>query len=145
MQQNVAPATMTGWTQCYTGTFQDDLPVGTVLSQCPKGKLMLACRPVGQANWNLAAMGLRNDVLFDCGSQNSCTHQANGVGWYFSSSWSWGFVSGADPVARNSCDTDAGPLRLCWHTGQNVGGYRCGDSSGLNSDPSWQRGVFQAD
>jgi hypothetical protein len=146
VQQNVAPAAMTGWTQCFSETYEKDLTpsLGTVMAQCTKPKLLLACRKVGAANWQLAAMGLKADVLFDCGSQSDCTHQANGVGWYYSASWSWGFVNGADAVQRNECDVAAGPLRLCWHTGENTGGYRCGDTTGLNGDPSWERGVFHA-
>jgi hypothetical protein len=133
----VDPAVLAGWTQCYTGTY--DVPLQTVVQnivqqQCTKGKLLLACRKVGAPTWQLAAMGLRADVLFDCGSTSNCTHQANGVGWYYSATWSWGFANGGDGVVRSECDVDAGPLRLCWHTVSNAGGYRCGDSTGLNSD-----------
>lgn len=148
VQQNVAPSQLTGWSECYADTY--DVPLetkvqGIVQQQCLKGKLMLACRQKGQPNWQLAAMGLRADVLFDCGSDALCTHVANGVGWYYSPTFSWGFVSGSDPVSRNECDTDPGPLRLCWHTVSNAGGYRCGDTTGLNSDAGWERAVFQAD
>jgi hypothetical protein len=53
--------------------------------------------------------------------------------------------------SRNSCDIAGGEtnpeLRLCWHTGGgNIqGGYRCGATTGLNGDPTWQRLVFHAD
>jgi hypothetical protein len=148
VQQNVAPAQLTGWSQCYADTY--DVPMQNVVQsivqqQCTKGKLMLACRQKGAATWQLAAMGQRADVLFDCGSGTQCTHQANGVGWYYSATWSWGFANGADAVSRNECDVNPGPLRLCWHTVSNAGGYRCGDTTGLNSNPGWERAVFQAD
>jgi hypothetical protein len=148
VQQNVPPAKLTGWSQCYLDTY--DVPLetkvqGIVQQSCTKQKLMLACRQKGQANWQLAAMGARADVLFDCGSDVACTHAANGVGWYYSPTWSWGFANAGDPVSRNECDVDGGPLRLCWHTVSMAGGYRCGDQTGLNSDPGWERAVFQAD
>lgn len=43
--------------------------------------------------------------------------------------------------ARSSCDTLSGSDRLCVHTGGNQvnGGYRCGDSMGLNGDWYWVR------
>lgn len=100
VQQNVAPSRLTGWSECYTDTY--DVPLETkvqaiVQPQCLEGKLMLACHQKGQPNWQLAAMGLRADVLFDCGSDALCTHVANGVGWYYSPTFSWGFASGSDP------------------------------------------------
>jgi hypothetical protein len=147
VQQNVPPFVMTGWTQCFSGTYEKDLTqsLPAIMQLCSKANLMLTCRQVGSPTWALAAMAPRVDVLFDCGSNASCTHQANGVGWYFSPSFSWGFANGGDPVARSQCDTDAGPLRLCWHTINGSGGYRCGDATGLNGASNWERGVFQAD
>ncbi len=106
---------------------------------------MLACRQKGEQSWKLAAMGSRADVLFDCGSGTDCAHLANGVGWYYSPTFSWGFAGAGEAVSRNQCDTNAGPLRLCWHTVSMAGGYRCGDATGLNSDAGWERAVFQAD
>jgi hypothetical protein len=145
--QNVAPATLTGWSQCYSDTYDVSLQgaLGGLLQQCSKNKLLLACSPVNAPKFTLVAMGLRTDVLFDCGSDSACTHVANGVGWYYDNNWSWGFVKAGDPVQRNECDVMPGPLRLCWHTVNGAGGYRCGDATGLNGDSSWKRFVFQAD
>ncbi|MEO7329710.1 MAG: hypothetical protein ABI193_14110 [Minicystis sp.] len=145
--QNVSPATLTGWTQCYSDTYDVNLQgsLAGLLQQCSKGKLLMACAPVNAANYTLVAMGLRPDVLFECGSDPACTHIANNVGWYFNNNWSWGFVKAGDPVQRNECDVAAGPLRLCWHTVNGAGGYRCGDAAGLNGDSTWKRYVYQAD
>ncbi len=144
--QNVAPATLTGWTQCYKDTY--DVPMETkitqILAQCSKNKLLLACKAKVASNYQLVAMGNRSDVLFDCGSSATCTHVANGVGWYYSATWSWGFVNANDVPNRFECDVVAGPLRMCWHTVSFAGGYRCGDNSGLNSDANWERYVFHA-
>jgi hypothetical protein len=152
VQQNVAPATLQDWSQCFSGTYGDSSPaVSTLLQQCSKAKLLMACRPVGNATWNLVATAPRADVLFDCGQQQNCTKQSNGVGWYFSDSFSWGFAPGGEAVNRNSCDYDDGSQtskdkRLCWHTSSNsLGqGYRCGDDQ-LSSSSGWERAVFQAD
>ena len=140
------------WTQCYSGTYADDLTssvVSTILAQCNKGKLLLACKPVANSVYTLAAMGLRDDVLYDCGTSSTCTNVANGVGWYFNDDWSWGFVSGGDEVDRNSCDTETAneTARLCWHTGAGGGGggYRCGSTIGLNSATTWERAIWHTD
>lgn len=152
VQQNVDPALLSGWTQCWSGTYADSQPaLSTILTQCDKGKLLMACRPVGAANFTLLAMAPRADVLFDCGTQSNCTKQSNGVGWYYDESYSWGFAPGGLPVNRNSCDYNDGSQilpeqRLCWHTGGNNinSGYRCG-SNDLNGAAGWQRVVYEAD
>jgi hypothetical protein len=96
-------------------------------------------------------MAERADVLFDCGTQVNCTQQANGVGFYYSDQYSWGFAPGGEPVNRSSCDYNDGTqtqpeLRMCWHTydGNFEGGYRCG-SNDLNGANNWERLVFHAD
>ena len=128
-----------------------------VLQQCSKAKLMLACRKVGAPTYQLVAMAPRADVLFDCGQQASCSKASNGVAWYWSDQYSWGFAPEGAPVKRNSCDYDPGievqpQLRMCIHTGggQIASGFRCGDNSGeptfwLNGASTWERVVLQAD
>jgi hypothetical protein len=107
---------------------------------------MLGCRPTGNSLLTVAAMGLRADVLYNCGTIQSCTHVANGVGWYYSDSYSWGFVNNTDSVLRHSCDTfPTNPTsRLCWHT-QTFGGYRCGSSTSLESATNYERVIYHVD
>jgi len=150
IQENVPIATLVGWTQCYVDTFANSsTPLTTILAQCNKANLLIGCRVTGSSTLQLAAHAPRADVIFDTGTGN-ITHNANGVGWYYNNSWSWGFVLAGDPVFRNSCDTGGAPnnnLRMCWHTGGGFinGGYRCGADSGLNGDFSHERLVFHAD
>ena len=148
---NVDPSMLStnGWTECFNATYAVYLSVSeiaTALSQCNGTKLLLACKPISNYNYTLAAMGLRADVLYDCGTNTTCTNVAGGVGWYFSDSYSWGFVNGTDSVDRNSCDVGSSnpTLRLCWHTSSSYGGYRCGSTTGLNSDTTWERSIWQA-
>ncbi len=144
---NVPVASLVGWTQCYIDNFgNSSTPVATILSACNKPNLLMACRAAGSSVLQLAAHAPRLDVITDTGTGN-VTHNANGVGWYFNSSWSWGFVVAGDTVTRNSCDTDTGvnsALRMCWHTGGNNinSGYRCGDDYTFGSD--YERIVYHA-
>jgi hypothetical protein len=152
VQQNVDPAALIGWQPCWSGLYGESSPlVSTVLQQCSKAKLLMACRPVGAPTFTLLAMAPRADVLFDCGMDATCAHPSNGVGWYFSDDYSWGFAPAGEAVNRNSCDYNDGSqtvagLRLCWHTaGSSMnGGYRCGANE-LNGDFGWERAVYQAD
>jgi hypothetical protein len=150
VQQSVPAATLTGWTPCYSDLYNNfDTPMQQILAQCDKSKLLLACRPVGSPTFTTLAMAPRADVLFDCGFQESCTNVANGVGWYYSDNYSWGYAPGGETVSRTSCDIEAtgNGDRLCWHSGGgNInGGWRCGASTNLNDDPSWERVVYEAD
>lgn len=150
VQQNVPAANLKGWTQCYSATYDDKSSLSTVLANCDKAKLLMACRPVGSASFTLLAMAPRVDVLYECGQTLDCTKQSNGVGWYYNNSSSWGFAPGGQSVNRNSCDYNAGgqilpELRLCWHTsgGAFDTGYRCGDND-LNFSTTWERVVYEA-
>ena len=147
IQQNLDPATLDGWTQCFTDHYgNSSTPTSDILTQCGGNKLLMGCRPTGTTTLTLAAMGERADVLFDCGQDNTCLHEANGVGWYFDDNWSWGFAPAGDAVQRNSCDVAAsqGGLRMCWHTGGGFinSGYRCGTT--ISFDGSWERVVYTA-
>lgn len=148
MQRNLNPATLPiGWSECYRGTYAVHLNgslLTSVLSACNKSKVLLACRPVGNITFTVAAMGLRADVLFPCGMLVNCTNVSNGVGWYYSDNWSWGFVPNNDPVVRSSCDTRMmnSSYGLCWHTGQSVGGYQCGSDYSLNSATNFERIIY---
>lgn len=78
----------------------------------------------------VAAMADRTDVLYKCGSTINFRNVANGVGWYYSTIYSWGFANGIDSVNPNPCDlSGTNPnYRLCWLT-NGGGGYRCGSTS----------------
>lgn len=137
------------WNQCHSSAYAVALNgsyLTFILNACNKTKLLLGCRPMNSTILTVAAVGLRSDVLYNCSTLSSCTNVANGVGWYYSNNWSWGFTNGSDTVARSSCDSLTNtPTRLCWHTGQAGGGYRCGASTGLNSDLTTERVIYHSD
>lgn len=148
VQTNVPVATVTsgGWTECYRDTFDvDGVPIANVSTSCASSQMMMACRPVGSPNLTVLAQAPKTDVMFDTGTGN-VLHVANGVGWYFNNSWSWGFAAVGDVVNRNSCDVVAGGNRMCIHTSSNNldGGYRCGATLGLNGDNTWERIFYTA-
>jgi cysteine-rich repeat protein len=148
-QVNVPAASVVGWEVCYSDTYGiSGMAMATILGQCGKANLMLACRPVGSATYSLLAHGPRTSVITDTGQSNTPTN-ANGSGWYYSDAYSWGFAGQGDVITRSSCDTAAvnPEQRLCWHTGGGAinGGWRCGATTGLNGDNGWERVVLHAD
>lgn len=132
-----------GFELCHQDTYADVLPDGLLMDQCSGDVLVMACRPTGDALLTVAAMGEYDDVFFDVGDGQFATHPANGVDWYFSDGYSWGFAPEGVGVSRTQCDTnnDQGDERLCWHT-LEVGGWRCGSATGLNNNGSWERLVY---
>lgn len=143
-------ATSGGWTACHTTTYDTNTSVlSTVLANCNGARLMLACRPVGSVNFTLLAQAPRADVTFVTPNDATTVHNANGSGWYYSTTYSLGFIRQGDVVNKGSCDFDttgANDQRLCWHTGGGniTGGYRCGINDNLNGDATWERVVLHA-
>ncbi|MEZ4433600.1 MAG: hypothetical protein R3F65_14415 [bacterium] len=128
----VAELEALGLEPCFVGTYNGFEDLDDVLAACDRDVLLLGCGPAGSDVLSLAAMGARDEILTDLGQEEDAVHNHNGVDWYYSDSWSWGFVGEGTGVTRNSCDVDDEPdsaLRMCWHTGggQMNNGYRCGD------------------
>ncbi|MCA9545849.1 MAG: hypothetical protein KC613_15705, partial [Myxococcales bacterium] len=135
IRQNVPEVDLGGWEICHQDRYGDrQTQVNQILANCDGEYVMYGCRQVGQPNWQLLAMGERDEVFRNTGDQNNNLNNHNGVDWYFSSGYSIGFVGPGTGVSRNSCDTaNASPeLRLCWHTSGGLlsGGYRCGARTG---------------
>ena len=141
-----------GWTVCNNELYNATTTVlATVLATCNKPRLMLACRPVGAANYQLLAQAPRADVTFVTAADLTTVRNANGSAWYYNTAQSWGFARQGDPVNKSSCDFDSGVVanpdqRLCWHTGGGniTDGYRCGDND-LNGTTTYERHILHAD
>jgi hypothetical protein len=145
VQNNVSAATVNSWgfTQCYSATYgASGQSVSSVLAGCSGDYLMMAARRTGSDVFEVLAAGNTGDVTFNTGG-NSTTHIANNVGWYFSDSYSWGFVGANDTVNLSSCDTNgmSESDRLCWHTGGGAmnGGWRAGANVWLNGASDWEK------
>lgn len=145
VETNLPLVSLAGWSLCHTDFYSDtSTTLASIEAACTGDNLLLACRESGSGTLLLAAHAPRADVLFDTGTGNT-PHDANGVGWYFNSSYSWGFARQGDTLNRQACD-DLGSNpgeRLCWHTfsGSLIAGWRCGGVVGL-ATTAYERLVF---
>ncbi len=143
--QNVAEADLDGWTQCHSDNYTAVTPIAPFLAACNGEFVMYGCRPNGSPTFTLMAMGERALVFADTGDGGNAVNTTNGVSFYFSQSFSIGFVPAGEIPQRNSCDTGGGQadLRMCWHTGGGSlnPGYRCGNNF-ANGDAGWERAIF---
>ena len=149
-QANVDQSALTGWQACWTSDYSSTVSLDSILAACNGDYLLLAGGPSASTVFDVLAAAPRSDVLFDTGTGNT-PHDANGSGWYYNSSWSWGFAPTGDVIDRNSCDVAAvydgagdQNLRLCWHTYSN--NVNPGWSSGTNTsefDPTYRRVIYQ--
>ncbi|MBM4320855.1 MAG: hypothetical protein FJ125_13100, partial [Deltaproteobacteria bacterium] len=105
IQRALPDVELSGWHRCWAGPYSGTGEnIAQILQRCTGERLMLGCRKAGARLLTLAALAERDDVLFDCGQQPGCAHEANGVAWYFSSNWSWGFAPAGLDVQRSTCD-----------------------------------------
>ena len=146
-QTFVQKSKLKGWELCFSGFYNGTESLDTVLTQCNRDPLLLAGGPTGSETLTVLAAAPRDDVLFDTGESNK-PHNANGSGWYYDDSFSWGFAKKGDRLKRDSCDVREEPhpnLRLCWHTlgGSLDGGYRAGAVVALNGSEDYTRYIYQ--
>jgi hypothetical protein len=162
IQQNVSLSALQigGWDVCHLEGYEAlDAEIDTILAGCVGQYMMLACQSnAGGDLLDLAAADLRSVVISPDDPAPTAHHVSNGVGWYFTPGYSWGFFPGGEAVNRESCDWDpdgagtafietASEKRLCWRSVDNSGGvvtldhgYRCG--ANVNLQNGWSRLVL---
>jgi hypothetical protein len=157
IQTDIPLATITGawgWTLIYRGDYGVfDLPISTAFAGVGT-YVMLGAIQDGSSNVALLAAAPTGDVLSF--TPRDTTRSSNGAEWYYNA-WSMGFAPPGEPIEQGSADILDGNLRLSWHTGVGLpgfnqnpnvapldidGGYRVGDTLGLNLATSWDRVIF---
>ncbi len=143
-----------GWITCYQDAYSNTgTTIASILAGCQGTYMMLACRADNVTDTiTVAAADTRTVVTTPDATGTTTFHAANGVGWYFTDTQSWGFFPANDTLNRSSCDipgvggvaSEDADKRLCWHASAGVinGGFRCGATQFLNSNATWQRLVL---
>jgi hypothetical protein len=147
-QNDIPEEALQGWRACHREAYDaSETSVASLLEACSGNHLMLACRPEGAPSLQLLAHAPRSAVTRVTPPEAvNEPFDANGSGWYFNDSYSWGFARQGVPLDRNSCDWNESPpgdpQRLCWHTGDGNlrWGWRCGANTDLGS--GWERVVY---
>jgi hypothetical protein len=135
-----------GFTPCLISNYGSYEPVADLAAQCDGDVLVMGCRPAGEPDLQVAAMGLRDEVFLDVGPAGDAAHAHNGALWYFDPASAWGFApDDGTGVDRFPCDVlnPRAPDRLCWNiaAGELNPGYRCGATTAF--DVSWERVIYQ--
>jgi hypothetical protein len=140
-----------GWTLCDVRFYSVGNGGGfaSLDPACGDGDLiMLASRRTGSAVLDVLAATTVLDATTDTGAANNgATTTSNGAEWYYHANYSWGFAGLGDAVSKTQCDTNGVTERdrLCWHTlAGDVGGWRSGDNTSLNSSTAFEKLVFVA-
>lgn len=145
--KDVKISALGSWTQCHKSAYnKKGISLSQIKADCSGTKVLLACATKGSSILRIAAMGDTVEVLRDVGSGRNAVNNHNGVDFYFSEESSMGFSPAGLGVNRSSCDTASsnGQDRMCWHTngGSLIGGYRCGESTGLDDNDNFERLIF---
>lgn len=144
---------LVGWRPCWVDNYSvSGAALGAVRQLCSGDNLLMGCRAVGSDTLIVAANAPRIDVLFDTDNSN-VPHDANGVGWYYDDSFSWGFAPQGAAIQRQPCDIvdssflggSDGERRMCWNTvnSQLGQGFRCGEFDQLAGNPGYERVIFE--
>ena len=156
-QLNVPLATIvgSGWSLCWSGTYDQNADIAAVQAACSKKYLLLAGGAVGDSQYLLTAAGERTAVFAPTGHNG--TTLSNGTYFYFNTNESMGFASVAD-IHQNSADVQASgfyggtaidattPYRMSWHmSGGMNGGWRVGSAVNLNHATGYVRAIYESD
>ena len=107
-----------------------------------KNRVVCVCgMPATGYTITLAGCGLVGQVFLQTTSTSTANQYGNAF-WYFVAASSFGFSDSAS-ITLSSADVASGANRLSWHS-NGAGGYRVGDTTGLNSDNSWQKIILLA-
>lgn len=135
-----------GWTQCYSGKYNEGLKDSDIDDACKGKKIMYGCKPDwSPSTWSLIGYGNRDKALTNT---NVAGRYAVGtmdgdVQWYNTGD-AIGFAHKDDELDMFPCDympPGRSDRRLCWHETSN-GGYRCGATTSLNKATNWERAVW---
>jgi hypothetical protein len=134
-----------GFTPCLVTTYGSFEPIEALRAQCDGDVLVLGCRPAGETDLQVAAMGTRDEVFTEVGGAFDAAHPHNGVLWYLDPMSGWGFAPlNAGGVDRFPCDVldPRAPDRLCWQAtaGELNPGYRCG--ADVAFDATFERVIY---
>lgn len=158
-QQNVAFGTVLGggWSTCLAegyGVNRND-SVASLIGGCAGDLIMLAGAANGSTEIQLLAWTTKAQVLTP--TAPNATNTSNGAAWYLNDNLSMGFAPAGFAISQNSADTNSAPgfgsagddgtNRLSWHMsgGTLDGGWRVGNNTFLNSEPSgFTRYIFSA-
>ena len=132
-----------GYSQVYDYTYDHATTLtelSSILSNCRFNSILC----VGGSSVSSDVM-----LLVSCGDCQSILTQTslnnptliNGAYWYMTSDKSFGF-SDSSTISQNSCDTEGGNFRICWHLSGGSGGYRLGSLTGLNSEKNYRKLIF---
>lgn len=153
IKTGLAKSVLVGWAPCYVASYSDETTTAaTLLVQCAKAKLFIACGKKLDLTFQIGAFGDRAQIFKSTGDGNTTSvTNHNDVDFYYSPAKSMGFAQAGSGVNLNTCDTGSGatPSRMCWHMAAQKfsAGYRCGDWTGNvpTTDNDYQRYIYQRD
>jgi hypothetical protein len=137
---NVAGLEAHGCYICYDDLYAS--PTNTsMIDSCNGEYLFVAARLGFETFFELGAFALASDIKTQ--TALNTPHLANGVYWYFTPGYSFGFLNGTD-LLQNQADvsTSNGAARLSWHLDLNMGGNRVGNQISMDYNTRYYKSIF---
>ena len=140
VQHDLDDAILDGWTKHYDESYDHVTKVTDLTSVPTSAKYIFvgARNPSGAIT--IGASGARDAVL--TATKRNMPHEDNGVYWYLTDNYSFGFAPNAS-IRQHKADSTLGCDRLSWHLTSTNGGYRAGgDNIGQSSMSDWRKLVY---
>ena len=124
---------------CYSEYYHTPT-TSTDISSCAGPVLFVGAIDDGDSVFSLGAYGLASEVQTQ--TALNTPHLSNGVYWYFTSGYSFGFLKD-DTLQQSKADVGSSnpEYRLSWFVDSDYGGYRAGSQLNI-SDATWQKVIW---
>lgn len=125
---------------CFDKGYWESIRSEEILA-CDGTYLFVGAKERQRKTFSIGAYGLASEIHQQ--TEHNRPHSSNGLYWYFTSGWSFGFVDTGTILQRPGDTGTAHPrCRLSWLLDISMGGYRVGTLTNLTESTAWRKVIY---
>ena len=127
-------------TLCFDKSYKGSVRTGEILA-CNGTYLYVGAKERQNEVFSIGAYGLASEIHQQ--TPLNMPHLSNGLYWYFTTGWSFGFVD-VNNIFQRPGDTGISHprCRMSWLLEFPIGGYRAGELTNLTESAEWRKIVY---
>ena len=127
-------------TLCFDKGYRESIRTDEILA-CDGTYLFVGAKEGQSETFSIGAYGFASEIHRQ--TELNKPHSSNGLSWYFTSGWSFGFVDMGTIFQRpGDTGTPHPRCRLSWLLDISMGGYRAGTLTNLTESTVWRKVIY---